>query len=660
MIMSTLFWKAFKASPVLLVASLFVASGASAAESNSHATAADLSTAAMNLDTEPTASISPRLDDAALTEAIPATDTPQPSVTVSPTFQLADSTFPEPVPAAGDTSVESNQEILQQIQRYGNEGSTSLDQVTSVGQLRDVSPGDWAYEALRSLVERYGCIAGYPDGTYRGNRALTRYEFAAGLNACLQQIERLIVDVPDLPDLETLRRLIQEFEAELATLGARVDNLEGRVAFLEDNQFSTTTKLKGEVIFGLADTFGDTIDGGDDDTFFFDTIPNGTGDDDTNTVFGDRVRLNFETSFTGRDRLRTRLEAINMAEFNSGVTGTNMTRLGFDGADGNDVAIDELWYRFPLGDNLIVQIDAANGEFQDTVLDVVNPFFDSSGSGSISRFGRFNPIYRTGGGAGGALTYGLGDILELSAGYFADEGADPGEDRGLFNGTFAALGQITFKPTENISVAGTYVRSYYRGADFGEDGNVNVTGTTGSLLARRPFTNDVATSADSFGLQANATFGKFSVGGWVGYQQAEAEDDIANPVFPFLGPEFFVEEGDDAEIWNWAVNLALLDLGGEGNKLGVIFGQPPKLTDNDAEDVLFDANGNLALDDDGNPIFSDREDGDDESYHLEVFYRYKLTDNIAITPGFFVIFNPEHNDDNDDIWVGTIRTVFSF
>ncbi|MEQ8467929.1 MAG: iron uptake porin [Coleofasciculus sp. E1-EBD-02] len=627
MIMSTLFWKAFKASPVLLVASLFVASGASAAESNSHATAADLSTAAMNLDTEPTASISPRLDDAALTEPIPATDTPQSSVTVSPTFQLADSTFPEPVPAAGDTSVESNQEILQQIQRYGNEGSTSLDQVTSVGQLRDVSPGDWAYEALRSLVERYGCIAGYPDGTYRGNRALTRYEFAAGLNACLNQIERLIgTDGFDETELETLRRLIQEFEAELATLGARVDNLEGRVAFLEDNQFSTTTKLRGEVIFGFADTFGDTI---------------ATGDDDTNTVFGDRVRLNFETSFTGRDRLRTRLEAINMAEFNSGVTGTNMTRLGFDGADGNDVAIDELWYRFPLGDNLLVQIDAANGEFQDTILDVVNPFFDSSGSGSISRFGRFNPIYRTGGGAGGTLTYSLGDALELSASYFADEGDNPGEDSGLFNGTFAALGQITFKPTENITVAGTYVRSYYRGADFDEEGNVledgtvNVTGSTGSVFASQPF-GDIATSADSFGIQANATFGKFSVGGWVGYQDAEAE------------ATFF--EGTDADIWNWAVNLALLDLGGEGNKLGIVFGTPPKVTDTD---IVF--LGEEFDDDD----IDDIED-EDTSYHLEVFYRYQLTDNIAITPGAFVIFNPEHNDDNDDIWVGTIRTVFSF
>ena len=57
-------------------------------------------------------------------------------------------------------------------------------QVNSVSQLSDVKPTDWAFQALQSLVERYGCIAGYPDGTYRGNRATGRYEFAAGLNSC--------------------------------------------------------------------------------------------------------------------------------------------------------------------------------------------------------------------------------------------------------------------------------------------------------------------------------------------------------------------------------------------------------------------------------------------------------------------------------------------
>ncbi len=70
--------------------------------------------------------------------------------------------------------------------------SQSIEQVTSVSQLSDVQPTDWAFQALQSLVERYGCIAGYPDGTYRGNRALTRYEFAAGLNACLDRVNELI------------------------------------------------------------------------------------------------------------------------------------------------------------------------------------------------------------------------------------------------------------------------------------------------------------------------------------------------------------------------------------------------------------------------------------------------------------------------------------
>ncbi len=64
--------------------------------------------------------------------------------------------------------------------------SNDIGQVTSVSQFSDVQPTDWAFQALQSLVERYGCIAGYPNGTYRGNRALTRYEFAAGLNACLE------------------------------------------------------------------------------------------------------------------------------------------------------------------------------------------------------------------------------------------------------------------------------------------------------------------------------------------------------------------------------------------------------------------------------------------------------------------------------------------
>ena len=85
-----------------------------------------------------------------------------------------------------------------------------------MNQLRDVSPTDWAYEALRSLVDRYGCISGFPNQTYRGSQPLSRYEFAAGLNSCLNQIERLIAssETVSQEDLATINRLSQEFEAE--------------------------------------------------------------------------------------------------------------------------------------------------------------------------------------------------------------------------------------------------------------------------------------------------------------------------------------------------------------------------------------------------------------------------------------------------------------
>ena len=138
---------------------------------------------------------------------------------------------------------------IRQINRYGREGRNlrqpglrnlnringrngrrKKGQVTSVSQLSDVQPTDWAFQALQSLVERYGCIVGYPDGTYRGNRSLTRFEFAAGVNACLDRITELLqaalADTVTREDLAILQRLQEEFSAELAILRGRVDALE--------------------------------------------------------------------------------------------------------------------------------------------------------------------------------------------------------------------------------------------------------------------------------------------------------------------------------------------------------------------------------------------------------------------------------------------------
>ncbi|MEP0868915.1 iron uptake porin [Trichocoleus desertorum AS-A10] len=495
-----------------------------------------------------------------------------------------------------------------------------LAQVTSVSQLSDVQPTDWAFQALQSLVERYGCIAGYPDGTYRGNRALTRYEFAAGVNSCLDRINELIAagtaDLVSKEDLATLQRLQEEFSAELATLRGRVDALEARTAELEANQFSTTTKLTGEAIFAVTNAFGDQGPGG--------------AELDDETALSDRVRLNLDTSFTGKDRLRTRLQAVNVPEYGTDRTGTNMTRLGFDGEGENDVNIQKLFYRFPLGDNTNVILDATGAEFYENI-DTINPLFTSSGSGSISRFGRFNPIYRQGsGGAGLTVNTGFGKAVSVSLGYLADNPQTPSEKAGLFDGPNAALAQVAFRPFEALSLGFTYVRAYDPGfgVELDENGElvplVNVTSSTGSRLARRPFGN-VATATDNFGVEANFRLGsKISLGGWVGYTEAHAQAGAL--------------EGSDAEIWNWAANVGFTDLGKEGSLLGVIVGMPPKLTDVD---------GNRA-------------DDADTSLHLEALYRYPVNDNIDITPGLLVIFNPEHNDANDTIYVGTLRTTFKF
>src|SRR4028119_2177209 len=217
----------------------------------------------------------------------------------------------------------------------------SMEQVTSVSQLGDVQPTDWAFQALQSLVERYGCIAGYPDGTYRGNRAITRYEFAAGLNSCLDRVSELIAagttNLITGEDLAIVQKLQAEFATELSVLWGRVDTLDARTAQLEANQFSTTTKLNAEIIVVITDTSGNRV---------------GDSDDRTNTIVGNRGRLNLETSFTGRDMLRTRLEFGNLGRRIADETGTNMTALNFDGNVDNTITVPHVLYVTPLTSNL--------------------------------------------------------------------------------------------------------------------------------------------------------------------------------------------------------------------------------------------------------------------------------------------------------------------
>ncbi|HEY9763659.1 MAG TPA: S-layer homology domain-containing protein [Trichocoleus sp.] len=106
---------------------------------------------------------------------------------------------------------------------------TELAQVTSDSPATlypslDVPPDHWASEAVRSLITNYGCLAGYPDGTFRGDQTLTRNEFAAGMNSCLDVISGLVQEQQqaNAAEREQLIQSMQELQNDL-------DELEGRV-----------------------------------------------------------------------------------------------------------------------------------------------------------------------------------------------------------------------------------------------------------------------------------------------------------------------------------------------------------------------------------------------------------------------------------------------
>ncbi|MBD2680547.1 MULTISPECIES: iron uptake porin [Nostoc] len=515
-------------------------------------------------------------------------------------------------------------QVLEQVNRYSSEGKkqNSLSQVTSVSQFSDVQPTDWAFQALQSLVERYGCIAGYPNSTYRGNRALTRYEFAAGLNACLDRVTELIAtataDLVTKQDLATLQRLQEEFSAELATLRGRVDALEARTAELEANQFSTTTKLVGEAIFAVSDIFG------------------GNTGDVNNTVFQDRVRLDLQTSFTGKDVLHTRLAAGNATAFSQiddagfpidTAEGTQTFQIGSTG--NNSVIIDWLAYYVPIGPAQ-VYIAGTGGIHSDYVA-TNNPYFEDydGGNGALSTFASESPIYRIGGGAGAALTlpFGKGGSIlrpsSLTIGYLASNANNPGGNQGLFEGNYAALGQLNFSIGDRLAIAATYVHGYHGagggnlfdlGGGLGSTNRVVGTGQANTLTTLN------GSSSNSYGIEAAfRPSDKLSVSGFISYH------DITG-----FGAD------DDYEAWSYGLGIALPDFGKKGNVLGIFAGAEPYARNR--------------------PNFV----GNDVPYHFEGFYRYRVSDNISITPGVIWLTSPGQNSDNDDAIIGTLRTTFTF
>jgi Carbohydrate-selective porin, OprB family/S-layer homology domain len=544
-------WSALLATPALLVACLIAVVPAIAADS------------------QPAAEVEAVLDDIA-----PISNLEMAPIAVPDQIAQVAAPLPIAAPTAG-SSVDS----LSQIVQYSNQGRRlAQSSGLTIDRLSDVRPSDWAYTALQNLVEKYACIVGYPNLTYQGNRALTRYEFAAGLSSCLDRISDLIAastaDLATKEDLVTLQRLQEEFAAELATLRGRVDSLEARTAELEANQFSTTTKLKGQAIFLV----GIPID--EDDAF------------DDEVIAGYRVRLNFDTSFTGNDLLRARLQSRDIDTF-AGFGGVNW-KIGTGTGDG--LVLTKLYYTFPVGETIDVTIAANDFANTDWVPSSISPM-DNDAQAVFTNFGNPAPYRFIPGGAGAGVNIQLADNLALTLSYAGAEAERSTPGAGLFNGDYGALAQLTYL-SDFLDAAVVYANAY-RGAGF-------TNAFTGAAVA------------NTYGALFNFKFGKIQIGGNAAYTPVTA-----------LGTGSY-------DIWSYQGSIAVTDLGGKGNMLGLLAGVAPYDSD----------------------VFAGADD--DNSFVGELFYRLKLSDNITVTPGLIYIDSPGNNSANDATFVGAIRTTFSF
>ena len=96
----------------------------------------------------------------------------------------------------------------------------------------DVPANHWAYQAIASLAAD-GLIDGYPDGSFKGDRPLTRYEMAAVVARVIAKIEATGAGTASKTDLDQLQKLINALKDELDALGVRVTSLEDVVASLD-------------------------------------------------------------------------------------------------------------------------------------------------------------------------------------------------------------------------------------------------------------------------------------------------------------------------------------------------------------------------------------------------------------------------------------------
>ena len=547
------------------------------------------------------------------------------------------------------------------------EADPALAQVTSVSQLTDVRPTDWAFQALQSLVERYGCIAGYPDKTYRGNRALTRFEFAAGLNACLDRVNELIAagtaDLVKKEDLATLQKLQEEFAAELASLRGRVDSLEARATTLEKQQFSTTTKLFGSVwvnVTGATAGKGVQFEGppgseGNALGRFFatrdplTTQPTRLTAQDPNITASFLTWLTLSTSFSGKDQLVTQLAAGNgISPYNQYASAGFFNATGvpfFDQSGGPDngsadVVIHDLFYTFPLNDAVKVTIGPRINWYRHFDANRFNFVFNSGASFDTANSTQSNAIDR---GSGAVVEVTLSKQLRLTLGYLGenteflpsefDFNTSSNPRFGLFGGTNTASAELTFSPTSNINLRLQYNRSRIQA--YG--------GQVGGAIGE-PIPYGYLDAGPGFSTAATGFLGglKYATSDMVGVNV----DWMLNPGFGVFGRYSFATTklnpiDQKVRTQSFQVGVGFPDLGKKGALGTLTFLMPMDITK-------------------GRTYFAAGAGDGGTQYELEASYFYPMTQNIAVVPTFYAIFNANNFDSNPTVFVGSLRTQFSF
>jgi Carbohydrate-selective porin, OprB family/S-layer homology domain len=483
----------------------------------------------------------------------------------------------------------------------------TIVQVTFVNQLADVQPTDWAFQSLQGLVERYGCMTGYADQSFRGNRALTRSEFAAGLNSCLDRItgDLRLIDGLNQDELQVLQRLQTDFAAELATIQGRINQLISTAEILEQQQFSPTTKLTGQAIFAVnAGGFaGDRI-----------LAPRGAivAGDQPNATSLYRVSLDLNTSFTGRDLLKIRLLAASpgIDDNAAGYLEPNLgSVLDFSIPGRQELSLARAYYTFSPTRNLSVTLgpQLVAPDFIDKNRYANTSFRDFSTSALTNNF----ILLPRPGGAGAAIAWNPSKgPVSLRAVYIASSGSASlpenqqffgggrpqdirlfpvsggGATGGLLGDPYMGLVELEYAPTKSIALKLQYSGGKLLGSQFGV-----------------------------LGVNAEVALSK-KMGLFARYGSGYYPDTILGDIRPQY----------------WSGGLAFQDIFTKGDLAGIGIAQP----------FILGAVGNAT------------------QTNVEAFYNIPMTPYFRLTPIVQVVTHPANQGSNGTIVTGTLRGVFSF